>query len=106
MTSRVFHFWNQFFASCDRVCPEDLGPEGRRENPTTDLGTNKRLNFDHVVLLTSSEQIQHLLVRVGYHWTDGVKYRHKTIQQFGVFGQLDHGKPIDGFAVWRLGKGE
>jgi hypothetical protein len=40
-TSRIFHFRNEPFASCNCVCKEGLGPIWRRENPTLDLGAHK-----------------------------------------------------------------
>jgi hypothetical protein len=67
---------------------------------------DRGLNLNHVVFLTSSKQIQHLLIRVGYHWIDRVKHRDETIKQFCIFGQLDHRKPIDRFAIGRLRKGK
>src|SRR5579863_2927451 len=105
-TSCPLHFWDKSFAACDGVCTEDLSSDWRWKTPTVDLGTNVGLYLNDVVFLTSSKQIQHLVVRLGRHLADGVKQRHKSTKKFCILGQLDHGKAIDGFTVRGLGKRE
>jgi len=99
-------FLEESFVACDGVRAENFGSDWRWKIPAIDPSTDRELDRNHVILLTSGKKIQNLLVRVGCRRRDGVKHRDEAFQQLCIFGQLDHGKPINRFAVGRLGKGK